>query len=721
MKEQLLQKQLLEWINQGNLLDKIIGIDRLDEAIRMDEDENILPQFAIDDLLKQKYSRSAKHVLNSLTSYEIVSGEKIQNISLNKKEALLPDVILFNRDTCQLIVVENKTSSKTEREALTELIGYSHEIKNHLPFFSNYDINYILISTEFNTLLDHSVCGQILTGDIQVLCLKPVTSDENINSLEIYFPKSWSDIGQTDLPANALVSYTLCLYEKEDLPIDTFNYQAIIEMAADLIVQEAARFGSHGFSIVWKNGLERSPIDCKAAITIYILNSYAFLPRAYELGFPLNPQSILSKYLMDYIEEQGTRVYPSSIFGIARKAENLLERHFIVEWDRPSNWVMDTIDFPFALQRYVLLWNSWGVIGDYVRYFYLHPSNWFTNTEKKAYNSYRNPYAGLQIINYLSGNAIFKTGRFSHQEIFQFGLQIGKYRYASKNAVAQGPKGRFVSADALLFWTALPLSHSIKEIEYRLQYMRDSLTAISFPLRTRKKDLYPDHEKRINEFVQWFREEFINEQANSTTALLFQLAVDNFQYFDFYWHHTMHPLELENIEAVFAPIITATVSGIAIDRLKNPEQNVEILDFINQHYFDGSLFSLSSDQIRQRLSETGKTVLCAGINDSFLPLLDMIKGALMHQLLSPNIPTSVDLQAFKASADKLFEAGHRNTAIIISANNHIVLGRVDTPMRLASNQEIFVQFPSGSTGHTMTLRKTWTDLLDGGFLSSLMR
>lgn len=721
MKEQLLQKQLLAWINEGYLLDNITGIDRLDEAIKMDDDEHMFPQFAIDDLLKQKYSRSAKHVLSSLENYEIVSGEKIQNISLNKKEALLPDIILFNRKTCQVVIVENKTSFKTEREALTELIGYSHEIKNHLPFFSNYDINYILISTEFNTLLDHSISGQILTGDIQILCLKPLTSGEDINSLEVYFPKSWSDVGQTDLPANALVSYTLCLYENEDLPIDTFNYQAIIEMAADLIVQEAARFSSHGFSIVWKNGLERSAIDCKAAITIYIINSYAFLPRAYELGFPINRQSILSKYLMDYIEEEGTRVYPSSIFGIAQKAKRLLEKYFTVEWERASNWVMDTMDFQFALQRYVLLWNSWGVIGDYVRHFYLHPSNWFTDVERKAFKSYRNPYAGLLIINYLSGNAIFRTGHFSHQEIFKFGLQIGKYRYACINAAAEGPPSRFVSVDALLFWTALPLNQSIKEIEYRLRDMRDNLTAISFPLRLRKEDLYPDQDERINRFVQWFKEEFINEADNPTAALLFQMAVDHFQYFDFFLYQTMQPVELESIEAAFARVITAIVIRIAIDRLKNPEQNTEILDFISQHYFSGSLFSLSLEQIRQHLSQAEKAVLCTNIEKSFLPLLDMIKGTLLHQLHSPYIPGSVDLQAFKASADKLFEAGYRNTAIIISANNHIVLGRIDTPMKLASNQEVFVQFYSGSTRQTMTLRKPWTDLLDRDFLSSLMR
>ncbi len=47
------------------------------------------------------------------------------------------------------------------------------EIRNHLPFFSSYNISCILIITNFNTLINHSVSGQILASDTNLLYLKP--------------------------------------------------------------------------------------------------------------------------------------------------------------------------------------------------------------------------------------------------------------------------------------------------------------------------------------------------------------------------------------------------------------------------------------------------------------------------------------------------------------------------------------------------------------------
>jgi hypothetical protein len=713
MKEELLQKQLVDWINEEKLLDFINGAERLDEAVKIDSDENIIPNFSIDHLLKQKYSRSAKQVLESLKDYEVITGEIIQNISLDKNERLFPDLILFNRSTCQLIVIENKTGSQTEREAITELLGYAHEIRNHLPFFSNYDINYILISTEFNTLLDHSVSGEILSGDLHLLCLKPVVTGESITGLDIYFPKSWNDIGQSELPENALVGYSLCLYEKEELGIDQFDYQTVIEMAADLIVQDAARYGSHGFHIVWKNGLERNG-TCIAGITLYILNSYAFLPRAYELGFALNKKSALSRYLMAFIDENGTGLYPESLFGIAAKAEKLLEGYFDLEWDRASNWVMDTGDLHFALQRNVLLWNSWGAIGDYVRYFYLHPSQWFPESEKTFFRGYRNPFIGLQVVYYLSGNTVFKSGHFSHKEIFLFALQLGRYMYACKN-VMEGQEDAWVSAEALLFWTALPLSHSLKEVGFRLNAMPGFSGSITFPLAVYKKNIYPDYDQRIEKYIAWFQKDFIDESINPTMAFLFKQGVDAFHYFDAFMNGATRPEERTDIEHIFGNLVRETVADIAVDRLKNQDQHEEVLNFINDHYFDGSLFRITQEKITTHLAGIANNVLVDGFSEVFLALLDSIKGVLPHQLNKPYIPDSVDWNAFKLSAEKLFDAGQRKTAIIISANSHVILGTVELPMILNGRDEIFVQFNTSHSMQVMTLRKKWTELLDGTF------
>lgn len=138
MRERALQEWLVEIVKSDSIINRITGIDRLNEAIQIEDDFQFVPQFAIDRLLKQKYSHAAKRVVNNLKGeFDLVSGEIIQNISLSKSERLLPDLILFNPEKCQVVLIENKTNHKTEREAITELFGYAHEIKNHLPFLSN--------------------------------------------------------------------------------------------------------------------------------------------------------------------------------------------------------------------------------------------------------------------------------------------------------------------------------------------------------------------------------------------------------------------------------------------------------------------------------------------------------------------------------------------------------------------------------------------------------
>ena len=58
------------------------------------------------------------------------------------------------------------------------------EIRNHLPFFSSYNISCILIITNFNTLINHLVSGQILASDTNLLYLKPNIVGEEGEGLE---------------------------------------------------------------------------------------------------------------------------------------------------------------------------------------------------------------------------------------------------------------------------------------------------------------------------------------------------------------------------------------------------------------------------------------------------------------------------------------------------------------------------------------------------------
>jgi len=58
-------------------------------------------------------------------------------------------------------VFELKTSGRTAREAITELLAHDHEVRTHLPFLSNDELCLVVVSIDFPTLLDHSIAALI--------------------------------------------------------------------------------------------------------------------------------------------------------------------------------------------------------------------------------------------------------------------------------------------------------------------------------------------------------------------------------------------------------------------------------------------------------------------------------------------------------------------------------------------------------------------------------
>ena len=116
---------------------------------------NQIPYFSIDYLIKQKVAKSAKYVYDLLDDVDLVIANK--NISLEKSERLYPDLLLFSPDTSTFFIVEIKRGDKTERETITEILAYEHELKNLFPYLSSFEVCFVIIASDYNTLLSHSI------------------------------------------------------------------------------------------------------------------------------------------------------------------------------------------------------------------------------------------------------------------------------------------------------------------------------------------------------------------------------------------------------------------------------------------------------------------------------------------------------------------------------------------------------------------------------------
>src|ERR1700691_1666585 len=103
LSESELQKKIIELIKKEEFLSSINGAERIEKVLNKDNNENFLPGYQIDFQLNTKYSQSAKSVLDALSLTELITGDRIKNIPLqkdtkNNKERLYPDIVLINEE-----------------------------------------------------------------------------------------------------------------------------------------------------------------------------------------------------------------------------------------------------------------------------------------------------------------------------------------------------------------------------------------------------------------------------------------------------------------------------------------------------------------------------------------------------------------------------------------------------------------------------------------------
>lgn len=91
-------------------------------------------------------ARASKFVLGQLGLLEIVAVDK--SISLVSGEVLRPDIIAYNPESRVVLIFEVKREKGPERQAVSEVAGYEHEIQNLFPFLSNMDICFVIVARD---------------------------------------------------------------------------------------------------------------------------------------------------------------------------------------------------------------------------------------------------------------------------------------------------------------------------------------------------------------------------------------------------------------------------------------------------------------------------------------------------------------------------------------------------------------------------------------------
>ncbi|MFJ9369837.1 hypothetical protein ACIRRA_36230 [Nocardia sp. NPDC101769] len=246
MLEQELQDFIEDLIGRGELVNITTGWDDA-KTIAADRQQSGEFLLLLDDLVVHRAAEAALAVKDRLGQLVPVANSHA-SISLDRSQTLFTDLLYVSPSTGTVVVFELKRSRKSARETATELIAYEQELRNHLHFAARTDICFVVVSTDYSPLLDHSLLSLTAWHGLRILCLK-VEPDKQ---LSVHIPEAWTSLGQSLIPARHVDTTTLTFVpHNPDVPLDRLG--ALMNGVLEIIAREADRNGATGFGIAWED------------------------------------------------------------------------------------------------------------------------------------------------------------------------------------------------------------------------------------------------------------------------------------------------------------------------------------------------------------------------------------------------------------------------------------------------------------------------------------
>lgn len=721
--EKQLQELLIEALQAETFLDLVSGREEIEDELSLDSNSQFIPGFQIDFQLRTLYCRKAKEVLSSFGIYDLITGEDIKNISIqkdtaNKKERLYPDILISHPEEKRFSILELKKDAQTGREAITELFAYAIELKNHLPNIADTDINLIIVATEFNTLLDHSISSIVLGTRFNILALKAGVEEGKL-TLDLHIPNSWTDIWQNDLPEYAFSSVTLVPYQyskKEEIPEEVF----LFEIIEDLITFNGAKNNSHGFYIIWQN-LSAFESPAKFCISLYQINPFVFLQSAIDNSFTLNTSQPLSQYIIDNF---GDNIYsqPESLMHIGAQVKLFLDRYFDTHYEDFSSWTDHMRpDSHFRSQALPITFNSWGNIGDYIRHYFFHPSiknGFFSAQQLSSPFFYKDPVFGIELINRISGKTLFEDGVYNFSSLFGFARQLRTLLVISEYYLDTiKANKRFELIKPQLFYATLDVLSSVREIQYRINYVDITLSEPE-PLKINPYGADDDAVNNITAYCQWFAQAFLSN--NPIHQHFFGSAINWIVLF-------MEDLPVtesleRDLKKELVSYVKAQLSTILYTELINKASSYgDRLFNLLLPYFT-SIDTVKKLRKEQELMHTiesiNDNIIVAYFENAFLPVLNLVYSEVFHPLKPFADLTFItkDWKKLQLHLIKRFNEGHRYGAIVLDNNGNLSIGILPEEFQILGpieNPEEEVYILRNDSGIITTLRSTWEDIKSG--------
>ncbi len=525
VKEEKIQK----WLEKkySNIKSLINNVDQF-EDLNTDQ----IPYYSLDYLIKKKLAESSKYVYDLLNDVDLIIANK--NISLDKTERLFPDLLLFSPENCTFFIIEIKRDEQAERQAITELLAYEHELKNLFPFMSNIEVCFILIASDFNTLLSHSVSSLSLWQNKKILPLKIngiENEDENKWSLSLYLPTSWTLLSLDSFKSEHIFTTNLVLEDKDAYNRDvnikdkTDNFD-ILMRGIEFIVKEAERNNVSGFVLLSR--LTSSDL-ANWCLTICVVNPFSFYN---NLDYTSKiKDSFNTKY-------QGEEFFSRCTTEITEKSKKYLEIFFRPYFENFIDWKIQkknlrNISHPISIDFF-------GQIDDIVNSFVINKEvrDYYYPEINNENLDWKDARVGLNIIDNILYDNVFIEGNFDYYSFYKFGTYIGtlsKYFNILKNNIELFENEHFLGK---LTWLEIEFINAHRELflfkrdEHYPMYKSISKNEIDLPI------------ENLNLIIDYMLEKFIDIDTLKE-AFSFGLKINNYYIDD---KQFIHEADVKDIE-----------------------------------------------------------------------------------------------------------------------------------------------------------------------------
>lgn len=699
LSERAIQQEVERLIENNTFADHINQSHIKDIKKLTEIDELILPTFSIDEYIRYKCIISAHDTLVSLTDLTLLTNDI--NISTTTSETLRPDIVGFNHHDKTITIFELKKSKQTERQALTELLAYEHEIKNTLPFLSNYEVTFVLISTEWSTLLQHAAGSAIAWSNKKLLCLELKITNETYN-FDIIRPEAWQLTGTAFFPVDGLTSVTVAFNKCID-NISDEQITARLMLALTILTREADRAGLHGFAVLWKD--EDGHNNPPYSITFCSTSPLAFFKYMLENKLITKTDGHLAEKISEVIDSSGTESGIESLIKVITKSFNPIISTFCT----PSFEEYATWESTKQLIRYRASPQAtefWGLIGDYARNYISHPAvlNGRSTLFKPGSSDWRDPYTGIWLIQNLFQRQFLKEGFIQLSDAFRFGLSVGQdayLRYVAKNS-SKRPK----NLDAAMFWNFTILESHLDE----LIMFADSAADIERPEINITVSSSADINTDLQPIIDWFENDILKQ--NKFYISTFRLG------------RSLHPVvtadsfQTSNFIPIFSnPPAKSALSQLIFTVISHAKEYTSRNESLKNELIMLCMSKLQPTSTIQDLTEQLDKSHISILSEIIRPCMDLANltiDGISHRLIPISVAT-IDWSALKKGIAALYQKGFRFPAISISADGTFGTAIYDKSpeacvLRPIDNTEDEVYVADASHGFLMIRIEKWKDL-----------